>query len=529
MASFPENSDGPGAETAHAAGSSGADAAGTSTSPVGDEHGEFQRPGRFLSNFPLRVSLVVVMTFLAALGLSFSGAVTTSTLQHFMVSRVDDQLNSAINGWAYRTTDDERSYQDKPGSSTPQPNRPPTDFFVRVVDGEISIEPLNSVFDSAPELRGLEQPRGPVTVPARTGSASHAPWRAASVENQDGTITIVALPLEGEEHTIRRLVYLQIIIGFLVVASIMIVSQYLVRRALRPLNQVEETASLISQGHLDQRVPNWEPDTEVGRLAQAFNRMLAQIQGAFLAVGASERQARKSEATMRRFIGDASHELRTPLTSVRGYAELYRSGATDDADMVIGRISDEAERMGLLVEDLLALVRMDEGRPLQNQRVDVLELALRAADGARAGFPGRSIGVENHYGSIPVVMGDANRLHQVISNLLTNALKHAGEDANVKISLLKTSPELVTSDVQDDGEGIPADALPHLFERFYRPDGSRSRASGGSGLGLSIVQSLVKAHGGVITVDSAVGEGTTFRVQLPVAPEGSPAQTSPED
>src|SRR5699024_6734654 len=283
------------------------------------------------------------------------------------------------------------------------------------------------------------------------------------------------------------------------------------------------------QGHLDQRVPNWEPDTEVGRLAQAFNRMLAQIQGAFLAVGASERQARKSEATMRRFIGDASHELRTPLTSVRGYAELYRSGATDDADMVIGRISDEAERMGLLVEDLLALVRMDEGRPLQNQRGDVLELALRAADGARAGFPGRSIGVENHYGSIPVAMGDATRLHQVISNLLTNALKHAGEDANVKISLLKTSPELVTIDVQDDGEGIPADALPHLFERFYRPDGSRSRASGGSGLGLSIVQSLVKAHGGAITVDSTLGEGTTFRVQLPVAPEDSPAQISPED
>src|SRR5699024_6454446 len=126
-------------------------------------------------------------------------------------------------------------------------------------------------------------------------------------------------------------------------------------------------------------------------------------------------------------------------------------------------------------------------------------------------------------------MGDANRLHQVISNLLTNALKHAGEDANVKISLLKTSPELVTIDVQDDGEGIPADALPHLFERFYRPDGSRSRASGGSGLGLSIVQSLVKAHGGAITVDSTLGEGTTFRGQLPVAPEASPAQISPDD
>lgn len=455
------------------------------------------------------------MTVLAALGLCFSGAVTTSTLQHFMISRVDDQLLNATTGWAYRTTDDEHATG---GSSANGANRPPTDFFVRVVDQRLSFEPLNSVFDSAPELRGLERPTKPVTVPARNGSASSAPWRAASVENRDGTVTIVALPLEGEEHTIKRLVYLQIIIGFISVASIMAVSLYLIRRALRPLNQVEATASLISQGQLGQRVPNWESNTEVGRLSQAFNRMLAQIQGAFIAVGASERQARKSEATMRRFIGDASHELRTPLTSVRGYAELYRSGATDDADMVIKKISEEAERMGLLVEDLLALVRMDEGRPLQHNNVDMLELVLQAADGARAGNPGRNVSVQNKYGSIPVVRGDANRLHQVISNLLTNALKHGGDDADVKISLRALNPGLVTIDVEDNGVGIDADALPHLFERFYRPDVSRSRANGGSGLGLSIVKSLIQAHGGSITVDSTVGEGTRFRIQLPVAP-----------
>lgn len=489
-----------------------------------------KHPGSFLSHYPLRVSLVVVMTVLAALGLCFSGVITTSTLQHFMISRVDDQLLNATTGWAYRTTDDDLGSDRSDGSSTGT-NRPPTDFFVRVVDEELSFEPLNSIFDSAPELRGLEEPSKPVTVPARSGSASNAPWRAASVENRNGTVTIVALPLEGEEHTIKRLVYLQVIIGLITVASVMAVSLYLIRRALRPLNKVEATASLISQGQLGQRVPNWEPNTEVGRLSQAFNRMLAQIQGAFMAVGASERQARKSEATMRRFIGDASHELRTPLTSVRGYAELYRSGATDDADMVVQKISEEAERMGLLVEDLLALVRMDEGRPLQHNRVDVLELVLQAADGARAGHPDRKISVENHFGSIPVVRGDANRLHQVISNLLTNALKHAGEYAEVKISLRKLSTGLVTIDVDDNGIGMSVEALPHIFERFYRPDVSRSRASGGSGLGLSIVQSLVKAHGGSITVESEEGEGTRFRIQLPVMAEegGAEEETTQRD
>ncbi|WCZ35935.1 sensor histidine kinase [Corynebacterium heidelbergense] len=597
--------------------------------------GATQRPeqqGHFLSHLPLRVSLVVVITALAALGLTASGAIVTSTLQHFMIERVDEQLRSATLGWAHAPDSGTQAQQNpalgssgsanglvpgadpnaRPNKATgnspeePGVSRPPSDYYVAIVQGSLVFEPYSAARGSMPDVRELRRPTGPVTVPARPGSQSGTSWRASSVENQDGSVTIVALPLEGEEHTIARLIYLQVVIGLLVLASLIAASLYLVRRALRPLNQVEVTASLISQGQLSQRVPNYTPRTEVGRLSQAFNRMLSQIQGAFLAVGASERQARKSEASMRRFIGDASHELRTPLTSVRGYAELYTSGATDDAGMVIDRISEEAGRMSLLVEDLLSLVRMDEGRPLRADRVDVLEVALHSAENARAGFPGRNISVRNFCGEVPVVIGDADRLHQIVGNLVTNAVRHAGDEANVSIVLrtesappaaaipasavqaqgdsradsggraegpaksewgsklgrgprgdkagrgekgradkgrgdkaargdrspnnqgLESAHGRVIVDVEDDGVGIPAEAIPHLFERFYRPDVSRSRASGGSGLGLSIVKSLVEAHGGRIEVQSELGRGSRFRVILPAAEEMVEAQQNRE-
>lgn len=508
------------------------------------EHPRKNFAGHFLSHYPLRISLVVVITALAGVGLTISSAVVTSTLQRFMIQRVDEQLANATATWAHRTTSNDTSAYSGLGKSSDldaqgstsgsdsdglrgsypsksDVDRPPSDFYVLVVDGPVAYEQFNSVNESKPEVRGLDKPTAPTTVGARAGSASTTAWRAASVQNQDGTVTIVALPLADEEHTITRLIALQVIIGLIALAAIVVASMYIVRRALKPLNQVEHTASLISRGHLEQRVPKWSPNTEVGALSQALNRMLAQVQGAFMHVEASERQARRSEASMRRFIGDASHELRTPLTSVRGYAELYQSGATDDAGMVIERISEEAGRMSLLVEDLLALVRMDEGRPLKQDRVDILELVLHAADSARAGFPGRRVSVNNKCGDIPVVIGDANRLHQVVGNLLTNALRHGGEDASVQINLSESQRE-VSIEIADDGRGIAAEDLPHLFERFYRPDVSRSRASGGSGLGLSIVKSLVEAHGGTISVASTLGEGTTFTVVLPSAAVDAP-------
>lgn len=536
---------------ANSAASSAANPASSAAAvPVRSGH-----PGHFLSHYPLRISLVVVIAVLVAMGLTVSGVSVTTTLQRFLIQRVDEQLDQATNGWAHRSglvdgnsgtqsgqnnsdTQNELESDGIAGSSSghslglegfgvlnqqlPNPvtgvTRPPSDFYVLVVDDNISYEYFNSPVTSRPEIRGLGKPTMPVTVGSREDSGSRISWRATSFRNDDGTITIVALPLEEEEHIISRLVLLQVLIGLTVIAFVILASMYLVRRALRPLNEVELTASKISNGDLGQRVPNWRPNTEVGRLSQALNKMLAQIQAAFVAIGASEKQARKSEASMRRFIGDASHELRTPLTSVRGYAELYQSGATDDAHMVIDRISEEAGRMSLLVEDLLALVRMDEGRPLDKARVDMLELVLETAESARAGFSNRTVHVVNETGEVPLVIGDVNRLHQVFGNLVTNALRHAGEDAEVTLRLDQRDGRVIV-DVEDNGQGIPEEDLPHLFERFYRPDVSRSRASGGSGLGLSIVKGLVAAHGGTVSVDSTVGEGTRFRIELPEAPE----------
>lgn len=493
--------------------------------PLPDTHPRARRiPRHFLSRFPLRVSLVVVIGVLTALGLMGFSAVITSTLQSVLIQQVDNQLTSATKSWAHQTTDNDNGNLGKNPAfqeSVPGNNgamRPPSDFYVRVVDGTYSVETFNSVLDSLPDVSSLVHPSPPKTVPARPGSAQSSPWRAASVENTDGTVTIVALSLANEEHTIARLVFFQVVVGITILALVMAISMYVVRRALKPLNQVELTASLISRGELSQRIPEGFPNTEVGRLSEALNRMLQQIQGAFVHVANSERQARKSEATMRRFIGDASHELRTPLTSVRGYAELYTSGATDDAGMVMDRISEEAGRMSLLVEDLLALVRMDEGRPMRQDRVDMLEVALETAESTRAAFPGRTVTVSNRCGIVPVVIGDSARLHQIMNNLLTNSMRHAGDDAEVTVILSfekEQDPTSVIIEVKDNGVGIAEKDLPHLFDRFYRPDVSRSRQSGGSGLGLSIVQGLVHKHGGTITVHSTVGKGTSFIITLP--------------
>ncbi|QNP93139.1 HAMP domain-containing histidine kinase [Corynebacterium zhongnanshanii] len=476
-----------------------------------------------LARFPLRVSLVLLITVIVAIGLFLSSLAVTGILQGFLVHRVDQQLEQATRTWAFNHSTDEDSHGDATsewGSTMPQtgPDHPPSKFVVLKVSGDTVYQYLNSINDSKPDLTTLIEPTGPVTVPAQQGSASSDPWRAISVRDSDGIVTIVALPLSDENRIIRHLLSLQFFIGAGVLILVIVFSMLLVRRALRPLNEVENTASLISQGQLDQRVPALPEHTEVGRLSAALNRMLTQIQYAFMAVAGSEKAARQSEQSMRRFIGDASHELRTPLTSVRGYAELYQSGATDDADMVLAKISEESARMSLLVEDLLALVRMDEGRPLVEEKVDMLELVLESADSARAGFPDRTITVNNRTGSIPVVIGDVNRLHQVVGNLLTNSLRHGGEDAEVSIVLDKRDDQVIL-DVVDNGVGIAEKDLPHLFERFYRPDVSRSRASGGSGLGLSIVKGLVEAHRGKITVDSTLGEGTTFHITLPAAPD----------
>jgi two-component system OmpR family sensor kinase len=279
-------------------------------------------------------------------------------------------------------------------------------------------------------------------------------------------------------------------------------------------------------------VPDRDPRTEVGRLGQALNTMLVQIELAFGARAASEASARRSEDRMRRFVADASHELRTPLTTLRGFAELYRQGASRDPeelDRLMRRIEGQAARMGLLVEDLLLLARLDQQRPLDQTPVDLLALAGEAVNDAHAVAPDRQIELvlgtsdgDGGQGGALVVLGDDQRLRQVLANLVNNALTHtpAGSPVEVRVGAAQLDGRPGAAvEVVDHGPGLTPEQAERVFERFYRADPARSSAGGGTGLGLSIVAALVAVHGGTVQVDSVPGRGARFRVVLPLAPD----------
>jgi two-component system OmpR family sensor kinase len=296
--------------------------------------------------------------------------------------------------------------------------------------------------------------------------------------------------------------------------------------SLRPLHDIEQTAAAIGRGDLTRRVPEGPPSTELGRLSSALNAMLSQIETAFRARAASEAQAVRSEQRMRQFVADASHELRTPLTSIRGFAELYRHGAAPDAGAVVRRIEDEASRMSLLVEDLLLLARLDEERPLRIEPVHLIELINDAAEAARAVAPDRPISVElGEAAGALVVSGDQARLRQVVGNLVTNALTHTPAGTPVTLSLRADGAEHAVVEVADQGPGMTTEQAEQVFERFYRVDKARTRQAvggaglphSGAGLGLAIVAALVAAHHGSVSVQTAPGQGATFRVRLPLA------------
>jgi two-component system OmpR family sensor kinase len=299
-----------------------------------------------------------------------------------------------------------------------------------------------------------------------------------------------------------------------------------VRLGLRPLEGIGETAGAIAAGDLTRRVTPAEERTEVGRLGLSLNAMLAQIEAAF-----EERRA--SEARLRRFVADASHELRTPLTSIRGYAELFRRGAgarPEDLAKSMARIEAEASRMGVLVDDLLLLARLDQGRPLERDPVDLGAIATEAVEAFRAIDPGRHIDVVVE-GDVSLT-GDGGRLRQVIDNLLDNVRAHTPAAAPAHVRVAGHEHEVDLS-VIDEGPGLSREASARLFERFYRGDPARSRQTGGAGLGLSIVAAIVEAHGGTVratAADAAPGHdgGVTFEVRLPrVSPAPPPSPDSP--
>jgi two-component system OmpR family sensor kinase len=415
-----------------------------------------------------------------------------------------------------------------------------------------------------------------LTFPAQSGNDS---WRVivepityqvttspGSVKQETGTL-IVGADLGNINATISRLAVVELIVGAIIVCVLALAIVGVVRANLQPLVEIEETAGEIAQGHLNRRVPERDPRTEVGRLGHSLNTMLSQIESAFHAREESEAAAHQSEERMRRFIADASHELRTPLTAIRGFAEYYRqrgglvphwdrrqagaagsepsaaamAGLTpDDLDRIMQRVEKEAARMGVLVEDLLLLARLDQQRPLARKPIDLLSLAADAVHDARMLAPGRTIGLTVQPGAAFLVVGDEPRLRQVIGNLMSNALTHTPDGTPIEVSIgsgvldprVEDSAPAVILDVIDHGPGMTPDQAHRVFERFYRADQARTRTTGGSGLGLAIVNSLVAAHGGVASVRTAPGRGATFRVTLPLAPEaqgGLPPEDDDDD
>ncbi|MCW2576635.1 MAG: Sensor protein [Modestobacter sp.] len=482
---------------------------------------------------PLRVRLVALLVALVTVALTATGFAATSLLRNYLLDQQDGQLVDAVR----EVSAEEPAYL---ANVCSQPNIAiPGNYLACVgTSGAFQEYAVRGTFTSLPDLGEMnatnvdEHDREPFTVPSRDGSTS---WRLVVSSVSPDLAIVVGTDLGEDRAVVTRLVRIELVVGLLVLAMLGVAGYLLVRNSLRPLQEVEHTAQAIAAGDLSRRVPVGDERTEVGRLSAALNGMLGRIESSFRAQQASEEQARASEGRMRRFVADASHELRTPLTSIRGFAELHRQGAVhgpEDTGRIMQRIEAEATRMGLLVEDLLQLARLDQQRPLTLGPVDLAELAGDAVHDARAVQPERplSLLLDPSLTDVPVVQGDEARLRQVIGNLVTNALTHTPVDARVTVRLAEDAadPDIVVVAVSDEGPGLtPADA-DRVFERFYRADASRTRAAGGTGLGLSIVASLVAAHGGRVELTTAQGKGATFAVRLPRSgPAAPPTEPAP--
>ncbi len=450
----------------------------------------------------LRARLMVGLVVLAAIGLSVAGFVTYSSLRSFLYDRIDQQLIDAKAGM--------EDYIQRPDVVFPRGRQVepavPVGTFGALRDAEGTT--VKQVGANGPKIGA----KAPIDETFTSGA-----WRVrvydgySDVAGNRYTLA-VAIPLTDARETMSKLVRVELFVALAVLGGLALLAWWVVKLGLRPLEAMGETAGAIAAGDLSRRVEPSDGRTEVGRLGGSLNAMLQQIEGAF-----AERT--ESENRLRRFIADAAHELRTPLTSIRGYSELFRRGAAerpDDLAKSMQRIEAEAARMGVLVDDLLLLARLDQGRPLESSVVDLTHLTGEVVDDAEVSHPDRAISFQAPHGRVSVV-GDEGRLRQAVQNLVTNAETHTPPGTVVRVSITRTEAEAVI-EVVDDGPGIAAEELPHLFERFYRIDHSRARSQGGgTGLGLSIVAAVAAAHGGRAEVESTLGVGACFRLRFPLA------------
>lgn len=356
------------------------------------------------------------------------------------------------------------------------------------------------------------------TVPSVPRSKTRFRLAVIPLENRAGAV-VVATPLREIDQTLDQLVLVEAIVVAAILLALLGVGWAVIRLALRPLDQMSRVANEITEGDLSRRVSPATSRTEIGRLGVSLNRMLVRIEEAFAARA-------RSEERQRRFLADASHELRTPLASIRGYAELFRLGPARDAralERAMARIESDAARMGVLVDGLLALARLDHLPESERSLVDIGEIAGQAIADARAMAPERQIWLKSD-GTIEV-LGDADGLRRVLANLLSNALTHTPADGPIEVTVMRDRGEAVI-EVTDHGPGLRSGTEEQVFERFWRAEGSRSHAAGGSGLGLSIVREIVLAHEGAVQAANRPDGGAVFTVRLPAAPLSEPARTA---
>jgi len=503
----------------------------------------------------LRARLVVGLLALAAVGLVALAGITYAEQRSFLLDRVDQQLADSGEQLAHALADQgvgrapgppggrPGGGPGAPGGRGPALTLPQGTWGARFdSSGERIGQPVVIVYGETSEQ--LPQPRLPATLPSGESFTVDAQgggdtqFRVRVLPDPAGPGSLVAaIPLRETDETLDRL----LLVEGLVIAGVLIAlgvgAWLLVRVGLLPLDRMAHTAGRIAGGDLSQRVEATDPRSEVGRLGVAFNGMLDRLEVAF-------DQRRQSEERLRRFLADASHELRTPLASIRGYAELFRIGAArspEDTAKAMRRIEEEATRMGVLVEDLLALARLDEVREAEHGPVDLARLARDAADDARAAAPDRAISLDAPADGEAVVEGNAHQLQQVLANLLRNALVHTPEGTPVEVAVAPPAPppqepaegalwmrgerpgppaaglapRVVRLTVRDHGPGLPTDDPAELFERFWRDEGGRARGQGGAGLGLAIVAGIVESHGGAVAAANAPGGGARFTVELP--------------
>jgi two-component system, OmpR family, sensor kinase len=481
----------------------------------------------------LRARLLVGLVALAVVGLGVMAVVTYEEQRSFLLTRVDQQVGDsripvsvALN--LIHPQGASSSSSRSPGGGAPGTFQTSGTYGVVLDSGGKVLESHSFTYgEPAPSPPALPR-KFPIsqfqshqihlfTVNSVAGSSLR--YRAAAFALRGGRVLVIAVPLRDVDQTLGRLIVVEALVGAGVILALVALGWVVIRLGLRPLERIGRVASEIAHGNLSRRVSPANDRTEVGRLGTSLNEMLVQIDRAF-----AERS--RSEERLRAFLADASHELRTPLASIRGYAELYRLGATTDpaeVERAMGRIEAEATRMGTLVENLLLLARLEELPEAPRVEVDLSQLAGHAAQDTAAAAPDREVTL---HASRPVrVLGDPEQLRQILSNLTRNAVTHTPAGTPVEIAVSGNGDRAVI-EIRDHGPGLPPDAGDRVFERFWRTDGGRARGRGGAGLGLAIVKAIVETHHGEIQAFNADDGGAVFRVTLPTAQPASRSQES---